>query len=389
MQIFEFSVSSTDKPCGETNVRLNGQPLESQWEGNEANGRGFLDVYSQHEAAWSITCLSTATSSDGDIPDESNAVHLFRLRFGEAAEGFTISYNQAREAAIIRFSPHVVPEAEAISMAREWRQPSIEFDHDLLMNSQIEDEPKTLSNRLWQGSQKFLSSVSAFQGRLKETLITITGCHKNKAHASHSQPSPVTLIPYLPVGEGTAPGTERSHTPSVPDTSPPDKSQSATDDADLETFKIENDPPSENQIAGATSLRLASTNTLLHHSAAETRSIHAPGEVAYPSPTTETSSTTFAPATELNYRRVKIFGLTLIILSLVAWCVLRCKDPRWRAERAARREEQRTKRLYKLAARKHKIKTFFGNLRTRFLRITLVGTSGFGLGRKTDRNFRK
>lgn len=77
---------------------------------------------------------------------------------------------------------------------------------------------------------------------------------------------------------------------------------------------------------------------------------------------------------DLHYTGLKVFGLVLILSSLFIWIVLRCRDPRLRADLAARREERRNKRLYRQAARQHKWKRWFCSWRHRGHRCTPVGT---------------
>ena len=371
MQVFEFHVSGIDKACGETNVNINGQPLESEWEGTEARGRGFLDVYSEREAIWSITCLYDSTPSDGSFSNGDDVVHLLRLRFDQSAEGFTISYKQSRRAAIVRFSPDVVDNARVTGMAGEWRQPSLDFDQDIPSHYGFEHGPAPLTKSLWHGPQRLLSSVSAFQSRLKKKIEALTGCHKNKAQVQYAKPSPLALVPYVPKANETRSTSETFETSETSKTSEEASEAQVTSYIDeVETTDVADNDMIAYDISTATSQNTDSTNTVPYFSAAETRSLHRPEELAYQSSsaslTSSLSPSTSAPQPNLNYKPLKIFGSTLILLSLLVWIILRCKDPRRRADWAARCEERRTKRLYKHAARKHKIKTLFWNIRTNF-----------------------
>lgn len=92
-----------------------------------------------------------------------------------------------------------------------------------------------------------------------------------------------------------------------------------------------------------------STSTTPNLSAAETRSLASTGALQIPtSPTT----ITLPSQTNINIYLLKTFGLGLTILSCIAWLLLRCRDPRRRVDYAARREERRTKRMYRRAAQK-------------------------------------
>lgn len=107
-------------------------------------------------------------------------------------------------------------------------------------------------------------------------------------------------------------------------------------------------------------------------------------------PTTETTGTnphalptrsaspepafTISASESSDYTSLKIFGLLLILSSLIIWVYLRLRDPRLRVDRAARQEERRNKRLYARAARHHKWKRWFCSWRHRNHRCTPVST---------------
>lgn len=71
---------------------------------------------------------------------------------------------------------------------------------------------------------------------------------------------------------------------------------------------------------------------------------------------------------------MKMFGLILVLSSLCIWIFLRLRDPRLQADRAARREERRNKRLYRQAAREHKLKRWFCSWRHRGHQCTPIST---------------
>jgi len=70
---------------------------------------------------------------------------------------------------------------------------------------------------------------------------------------------------------------------------------------------------------------------------------------------------------DIIQRHLWLAVVSLLLLVVAGVVILRivkiCRDPRRRAERAARREELRTKRLYQKAACKHKWRTFWKQLR--------------------------
>ena len=84
-----------------------------------------------------------------------------------------------------------------------------------------------------------------------------------------------------------------------------------------------------------------------------------------PSPSSSSLPSPSFPVTPYNERvhSLKILGLVLILGSFFAWVILHLRDPRVRADRAARREERRNKLLYKRAAWRQKWKKWFCSVR--------------------------
>ena len=105
---------------------------------------------------------------------------------------------------------------------------------------------------------------------------------------------------------------------------------------------------------------------------ASTRSIHAtiapnyhsdnldevPKTVNLPTPTDPSASSTFSPHHHASspaspFHFIKLLFIALTLFSLLTWVIIRLRDPRRRADRAARREERRNKKLYRRAAWEH------------------------------------
>ena len=86
---------------------------------------------------------------------------------------------------------------------------------------------------------------------------------------------------------------------------------------------------------------------------------------ALPSPSSSSSPSPSVPTSSYDDRvhSLKILGLVLILGSLFAWVILHFRDPRVRADRAARREERRNKLLYRRAAWRQKWKRWFCSVR--------------------------
>lgn len=101
------------------------------------------------------------------------------------------------------------------------------------------------------------------------------------------------------------------------------------------------------------------------------------GTNPHPLPTRSASPepvSTISTSEPSDHTGLKVFGLILILSSLIIWIILHLRDPRLRADCAARREERRNKRLYRQAARQHKWKRWFCSWRHRDHCCTPVST---------------
>ncbi|KAL6719879.1 hypothetical protein ACLMJK_001800 [Lecanora helva] len=312
---FTFQVEGTDKACGESHILLNGLRLDSEWDGIKARGHEFLDFGGGKEAEWHIECLFDTVSGDGSNSIGDDVVHILSLRIGSSAStiqpGFTISYKQKDQPAILRFKPNYISQESANhpEIIATWRKPSLTFDPEVLDNAQRNVSPTSF------GASRQQKSLGAYLQHLKVSLkkelneVIKHFCPKTKEPFKATPPYPV-------------------HRPITP----------------LDTTK--------------------STSTQSNLPAAETRSLSTL-ETLDPSASTQ-NPPTFIPQTDVNIHLLKIFAGVLVLGSCITWICLRCRDPRRRAECLARREERRNKKLYRRAAQHHKIKMWFWNFRMRY-----------------------
>lgn len=72
-----------------------------------------------------------------------------------------------------------------------------------------------------------------------------------------------------------------------------------------------------------------------------------------------------SPSSDINQRLdyLKTLGLLVFVSALLFWIFKRLRDPRWRVDRAARREERRRRFLYKRAARIQAFRNWFCTFR--------------------------
>lgn len=312
---------------------LNGLKLDSQWDGHSAYGRDYLDFYGAKEAEWHISCLFASSPRDGSSSHDDHVIHVLSLRFVSSVDvfqpGFTVSYRQADRPAIIRFRPGFYPIDlnKTPTLATLWRIPSIEFDPDVLTSASEHGLSPSLGFVGYRQKSLGVSSMfKSIKGSIEKEFEKAIKhfCPKHNAKSSNEKTHSNTPIPTNELlGEGTT-----SH----------------------ETT--------------ATSETHGSTTTIPNLSAAETRSLTTYEPLNVQSVST---STPFSKSqSDQQIRLLKVFGLILVLSSLVAWVCLRCRDPRRRAECLARREERRNKNLYRRAAREHKLKMWFWSFRLKY-----------------------
>lgn len=324
-------MEGTEKACGESNIKVNGQELETKWDGTTAQGHDYLDFYGGSEAKWHISCLYDAVPIDGSNSVGDDVVHVLSIYFvNPVHRGFTVSYKQLGQPAILRFFPryHSTDIALDPVLANQWRRPSVDFDPDIMVN--VKNHDSVLYDILSQGQKGLGAELSAIRSSLKKGIKKVAKilCHKTNERPSKAKPASV---------ERPKISSDRLLEPPPPSY---DKSISATED-------------------------IKSTSTAPNFAAAETRSLST-GALQPP-----TSSTAIAPSSQININihLLKSFGLGLIVLSCLAWLLLRCRDPRRRVDCAARKEERRTKRMYRRAAQKQAFENW---LRSARLKIKAV-----------------
>ena len=272
--------------------------------------------------------------ADGSNSFGEDVVHVLSIRFLDGVRReFTVSYKQVGHPAILRFSPRYHPANLALDpvLANRWRRPSVDFDPDVLENAG-KDVPVSYG-LLNQGQKGLGAELSAIKNSLKD-------CIKKVASA------------LCPQGKG-----QHSET----------KTALAGSSKISSDLLVESHPIPHGETVSTTE-GSDSTSTAPSISAAETRSLTS--AEALP---TSTSSTTTNPQSQIgiDVHLLKVFGLGLIALSCLAWVILRCRDPRRRVDYAARREERRTKRMYRRAAQKQAFNNWLRNfhLKLRELRF--------------------
>jgi len=242
--------------------------------------------------------------------------------------GFTISYKQMDRPAILRFQPQYHPFSlmGRPNVVGPWRTTSIEFDSEVSDSAQSNMSPQ-IYRSFAQGQKSLGTYLRTLKGSLTKEVQDVIKhfCPKHKAQAEQEKTTQHVAMLSNPLVESI----QASHDESI-----------------------------------TTSESTDSTNTISNPPAAETRSLTALENLNPIEPPTSIPS--FPPQNDHNLRLLKIFALVLTVGACFAWICLRCRDPRRRAECLARREERRNKKLYRRAARQHKVKMWFWNLRLKY-----------------------
>ncbi|KAL8765245.1 MAG: hypothetical protein Q9209_007638, partial [Squamulea sp. 1 TL-2023] len=312
----ELQVGSTRKPCGESNIRLGGQKLPPDSDGNRAIGIITPDAF---HFLPNISCLEDPSASSSDDLHGRDAIQIAQFgifnhnKHDNKAAGFTVSFRSSGKPEILRLVPVWTAYSDIEANPEVWRTRSITVHPQSL-------KPKNGGDNIHHEEH--------IEGTVQKSLKVHIG-HLQEFLGTTYQKARQTFHSWCPSREQLQSTLGTSHVDSA----------SAVQGTTPTTATIEGSNPHSLPTRSA-SPEPASTITL----------------------------------SETDYTSLKIFGLVLILSSLVIWVFLRFRDPRLQADRAARREERRNKRLYRQAARQHKWKQWFCSWRHRDHRCTPVST---------------
>lgn len=136
--MFEIEALASDKPCGISNVHLNGQGLNQEWDGVHAWGNGTITTQESTglgirklRASWKTSCIFNTIPQDGSNSQGKDAAQVLTFIIDQvdgqeidAVSGFTVSFKQLDTPEILRISPKPVLSAGEAESAEEWRNPS-------------------------------------------------------------------------------------------------------------------------------------------------------------------------------------------------------------------------------------------------------------------------
>ena len=324
--------------------------MRPSWEGNHASGQGSLVAFRSLPdtfAIWKILCVFHPNEINAPKDGTLAPVQVFQVGLHSLHQdlsevpGFTVSYRSSGIPSILRVVPDWTEEHVIASNPDFWRTSSMNTpqssslpqDTQSASSLEIETERQSSESLAHPGSSKQKSLKAHFK-----SFQTFVGTALGKARDRFS-----SYCSKFHKGEKTPEAL--SFDESTHDTGSP--SSESTSQALVEGQPTITDPT------------LSSAHAL-------------PSRSAAPFPPTGSNDITILPPA--SYFSLKIFGLILILFSLFTWVILRLRDPRLQADRAARREERRNKRLYRQAARHQKFKRWFCSWRHRGHQCTPVGT---------------
>lgn len=351
---FTLEIESSDVPCGQSSLRFQGRQLETTWDSVTLTGEGFIpQVESPISATWQVLCLVDAVERGGES-DLKNAIQVLSFAIQLARKdrnvGFTISYNQVGSPRVLQFRPRPNSRQLIESEHDFWRSPSIfqtitevekvdeasvvgklehvEQTYEHITNKkqnvligQVKNLSKMIGHnlaRLKSAASKMVQScrhhVKALKTKVHQVMVKLCPSQSKPQPAQkqetvsnfHTNTADTVSAPNIPIE-----AAQDNRLPGIP---PPAKTRSLHNPTSTSTF----------------------TNTL---SSPPSASVYS------------TSSGIHSPPTPFHFLKLVFIALTLF--SLLSWIFIRLKDPRRRADRAARREEARNRKLYRRAAWRH------------------------------------
>ena len=302
--------------------------------------------------SWTVTCLYNSVPSDSGSFRGEDVVQVVALKLSGSKDrsttpSFTISYKQTNRPAIVRFSPTYIIPTASVSDFEVWRTTAEPF-------KPIESSPShafsSIHEEATDNKQKslitdFLRIKSKIKSKVHEMVESIKkiACHKQALKATDAPAGNVTRAQ-----ETVSPQPISSdRLLEAPPTEDEDEDEDLHDELDDSTGPM----------IESTNIVDQMPSSVGQHSAAHTRSL---------------DGLTADLDLPYNYNGVpsavvlKSFFLALLLLSFFVWIYVWIRDPRRRADRAARAEERRTKRLYRRAARYQKMKTWVWNIRMHY-----------------------
>ena len=340
-----MQVDPAEEYCGEDVISLNGLPLNSFWDETQAEGNGDIDSYdhsTQLYATWRITCL--AGGIDASNVDGVQVLSL-RIETENGDSGFTVSYQAFPTPRIFQFDANPIGSDDILRNGLFWRTPS-ELTHDLSV-ALSKDVVKKMSSSA-KSRQKNISfhTLGDLIGAKVEAVKNVA--KKALKQCRHHFPGLHSVFDKLAHDISTffCPQHKTSH-----------GSTHA-----LQDYITGSSRTSDRASPAYDESRTSSTNL-----ATTAEPSHTPGWTY----DLEATDTDLNEPSHVNHQ-FRTVGLTVVLIALFIWVFKWLRDPRRRADRAARREERCRRHLYRRAARIQKLRNFFSAFRHRYYHTTHV-----------------
>lgn len=341
-----MQVDPAEEFCGEDVVSLNGLPLDSVWDETQAEGSKDIDFYdhwTQGYATWQITCLA-----GGIDASDVNGVQVLSLRIDtpHGDSGFTVSYQAFPTPRIFQFDANPTGSDNILKNGVFWRTPSeLTRDVSVALSKGVGKKTSTSAK-----SRQKSISFHALGDLIGAKVEAVKNVAKNALkQCRHHFPGLHSLFNKLAHDISTffcPPQHRTSHgsTHALQDyiTGNPRTNDGASPIYDESLNNHEN-----------------STSLATHDTSVD--SSHTTG-LPYD---LEATDTDLKEPIHVDHQ-VRTLGLTVVLIALFVWVYKWLRDPRRRADRAARREERCRRHLYRRAARIQKLRNFFSAFRRRY-----------------------
>ncbi|KAF2467297.1 uncharacterized protein BDR25DRAFT_70507 [Lindgomyces ingoldianus] len=375
--ILSFKTHSSKKPCGASNITLNGIYLPQEWNGDLASGsgsfRGVPDIqenawFLQHDLdlEWQSACLygnETATEENANDAAQVLTVTIKGIdgKVLNRPSGFTVSFKQLSPPELLRLEATPNRSASNKEQAETWREPpphlrlilsppeNVHFkSSDIPGQLSLEDEIREL--RILQAEVQELHEVIKEKRKhiksqlkkeaqsLKEELQecdSVTCVIKAIAHKAHGAWR-IIYIRFRPLHH------HHGHEMGRPDEQDPyDRVWRAGNHNQAPEANVESVPPPPPH---------GPPHPPHHGPPPPPPPHHKPGHHPPPPPPPPRHH---GPPEPPYFLAIKIIAGVLCCGCLFAVIRHRCSSPRTRTERAALREERANERAYRRAARQH------------------------------------
>lgn len=344
-QNITIQIKSSEKACGESNISLLGHELESVWDGSSATGEHYFpDIFPPILAEWQILCFyDTGSHNSGDINGRDiTQVLSFGIRRTrkDLNVGFTVSYKQVGAPTVLQFSPRSSERKALESNAEHWRTPSPAFiPHE---------QPQATGEEYGVEEDKdddevFVGSGNNRQKTLVGSLGRVTHYVKQQLTSLRETAAKVVQSCHTHLKEV---GSKIHET--IKNMCPKHRQKQEIEDVSVTT--LAESPPIINH-----PLKVSPDRPIDALPPAQTRSLHTsiptPSSSTHAAPYDSTPLGLHSPPTAAHF--VKLVSLAVLLFSGLTYIIYLIRDPRRRADRAARCEERRNRHLYRRAAWAH------------------------------------